>query len=714
MHRLLRRQIRKFLPKDLPEKDLSLFLEAVDQAYKDFDADIRQAENTLELSSQELFKVNNELRQNVADKSEEARKLASRLQRIVDSVQEVIFQTDIDGKWTFLNSAWEKITGFSVEESLGTSFTKMVYPEDKEISMYHLADLVNGDEQTSRYTLRYVTKLGSIRWTEAMVSLDLDDEGRLLGASGTLTDITSRYQAEEQSRKLSENLTKAQSLAKIGSWEYPISLDKPGYWSRQTYAILGKSINSNHQESLDEFLSFFKHEDQSIVMEALKSMQKGGKSFNQELAIEVKGETKWVDLKAEVLATNGSRKNLSITGSIMEITDRKNFENELIKAKLMAEEALAAKSEFLSNMSHEIRTPMNAIIGLTEILLKRPLSKEDRENLELIEYSADNLLVIINDILDYSKIEANKVSFEHIPFNLHELLTKLVKTLHIKAVSKSIRLDLVGSEDIPNKMLIGDPYRLNQVLLNLLSNAIKFTNVGEVLLKTEVLEIHDQRVGMKFSVKDTGIGISKDKQSSIFESFTQAYTDTTRNFGGTGLGLAISKRLIELQGGSIGLESELGQGSEFYFYLNFDLGEPLGEEVSPASDQSASKLTAIDLLVAEDNKVNQLLIKQVCRNWNANVEIVSDGMQVVEKSKSREYDIILMDLQMPKKNGYDALKDIRGNQDNPNVATPILALTADALPETRQKVIEQGFSSHVTKPFRSQELYEQILKCLGD
>lgn len=256
MHRLLRRQIRKFLPKDLPEKDLSLFLEAVDQAYKDFDADIRQAENTLELSSQELFKVNNELRQNVADKSEEARKLASRLQRIVDSVQEVIFQTDIDGKWTFLNSAWEKITGFSVEESLGTSFTKMVYPEDKEISMYHLADLVNGDEQTSRYTLRYVTKLGSIRWTEAMVSLDLDDEGRLLGASGTLTDITSRYQAEEQSRKLSENLTKAQSLAKIGSWEYPISLDKPGYWSRQTYAILGKSINNNHQESLEEFCPF--------------------------------------------------------------------------------------------------------------------------------------------------------------------------------------------------------------------------------------------------------------------------------------------------------------------------------------------------------------------------------------------------------------------------------------------------------------------------
>lgn len=705
LHRLLRRQLRKYLPnaESVPEE----FLEAVNQAYHDFDRDVKQAENILELSSQELFIANRELKKTVETKVAEADALSIRLSRIVNNVQEVIFQTDINGCWTFLNAAWERITGYSVEESLGQTFTSMVYPDDKETSMYHLSELVNGTETTSRYNLRYITKSGEVRWTEAIVTLDIDAEGRLLGASGTLTDINARYVAEEKLRQASNNLNQAQALTKLGSFEHPLQAQGNSYWSAQMFKLLNHP--GKNDPKLDDLIQAVDEPQRTELAKAIESLRKDRHEINLELPVN-KGKA-WMMLRAEKQRGRLSKGEV-ITGTLMDITERKNFEKELVASKLLAEQALAAKSDFLSNMSHEIRTPMNAIVGLTEILLQEEkMSAAARRNLELIEYSADNLLVIINDILDYSKIEANKVELERIPFNLPSLCEKLMATWKIKAQHKHVDLQLEIDPKVPEQ-LMGDPYRLNQILLNLLSNALKFTKEGAVGLKVKLKNQKQDHYELLFEVHDTGIGISQEKLNSIFESFTQAYTDTTRNFGGTGLGLAISKRLVELQGGTIWVESEMGKGSSFFFSIKISASDEKPVEDADLAADLSMGLNGIDILVAEDNKVNQMLIKQVCKNWNATIELADDGDIAVSKSQEKDYDIILMDLQMPNLNGFEAVQAIRKDQANRNTNTPILALTADAMPETKTYVSRNGFNGYITKPFKSEELLREITRCM--
>jgi PAS domain S-box-containing protein len=714
-HRLLKRQLRKHLGDLQDDPRLAEFIASINEAYLGFDEDLKQAENMLEISSQELYKLNTELQTNVKIKSAEARALSNRLSNIVNNVQEIIFQTDLNGCWTFLNPAWEKITGYSIEESLGTTFTEMVYEEDKEISIKHLSDLVNGDHKTSRYTIRYLNKSKEIRWAEAIVTLDYGEKGELKGASGTLTDITARFIAESNLRQMTSNLTKAQSLTQMGSWEFPVNNSNRGYWSDQMYQILSIPKFNASYASFSWLTGALKEDDKAQLFAEIRRLKRGEETPTLEFQLERETET-WISLRAERNISENSKEKDYITGTLLDITQRKIFEKELIEAKQLAESALAAKSEFLSNMSHEIRTPMNAIIGLTEILLKNEKAQDDsiKDNLELIEYSADNLLVIINDILDYSKIEANKVNFESISFNLEELLSKLIKTLRVKAQSKHLKLELEINKDCPT-YIKGDPYRLNQILLNLISNALKFTLQGEVRISVSIRKRIDNKVELLFAVSDSGIGISAEKQAGIFDSFTQAYTDTTRTFGGTGLGLAISKRLVELQKGALMLESELNKGSTFSFYLPYiltnDDGETAKKKLNLKLDEAS--LSGVEILVAEDNKINQLLIKQVVNRWDAIIEIASDGEEVLLKSLDKKYDVILMDLQMPKKNGIMAASEIFKNSQNPNRKTPIIALTADVLAETKHIVKNNDFAGYVTKPFKSGELYKAILEALN-
>lgn len=662
----------------------------------------------MELSSKELFIANRELKKKAESSAAEADALSERLSRIVNNVQEVIFQTDINGCWTFLNAAWERITGYSVEESVGTSFTDMVYPDDKEISMYHLSELVNGTETTSRYNLRYITKSGEVRWTEAVVTLDMDEEGRLFGASGTLTDINARYVAEEKLRQASNNLNQAQTLTKLGSFEHPLRTAGNSYWSAQMFKLL--NLPGRNEPKLEDLIATADNPSRERLLENIHALSLYGREIAMEVPINK--ESAWMMIRAEKQKGRLNSGDV-VTGTLMDITERKTFEKELIASKLLAEQALAAKSEFLSNMSHEIRTPMNAITGLTEILLKgeEAFSPQAKRNLELIEYSADNLLVIINDILDYSKIEANKVELESIPFDLKKMLHKLLETWHLKAKGNDIALNLNVDSQVPDN-LQGDPYRLNQILLNLISNALKFTKQGSVTLNAQVQSEENDRYDILFEVKDTGIGIPQKKLKSIFESFTQAYTDTTRNFGGTGLGLAISKRLVELQGGEIWVESEIGHGSSFFFNIILGVSSENPQEEADLNESLSSSLNGLDILVAEDNKINQMLITQVCKTWNANIELADNGQIAVDKSAAKVYNVILMDLQMPELNGFEAVKAIRDNRNNPNYNVPILALTADAMPETKSYVKRNGFNGYITKPFKREELRKEITRCM--
>ncbi len=385
--------------------------------------------------------------------------------------------------------------------------------------------------------------------------------------------------------------------------------------------------------------------------------------------------------------------------------------NELAEAKKIAEDSVKIKQDFMANMSHEIRTPMNAIIGFTQLLLKTNLNEEQQKYLRSIKISGENLIVIINDILDFSKIEAGKLNIESVDFNLAQLFSdiKVIEENAVLAKGLSLHFDL--DKSVPN-WINADPVRINQILLNLLTNAVKFTHQGGITVKVSS-EQKNKQAYLKILCKDTGIGISKEKQQFIFESFTQENGDTTRKYGGTGLGLTIVKKLLELMGGEISLHSEVGKGSEFLVLIPYGFVEDkTTDEEDLDNGFVEEELKGKRILLAEDNMMNQILAKKVLSDVGIVTDIAENGLEAVEFVQKNAYDLILMDIMMPEMDGLEATKEIRKTFSAKQL--PILAMTAFVFTGgDDKKIYEAGMDDFILKPFNPNSLYSKIYSLIN-
>ena len=385
---------------------------------------------------------------------------------------------------------------------------------------------------------------------------------------------------------------------------------------------------------------------------------------------------------------------------IDEVEERQRIQAQLAVARDSALETARLKSQFLANMSHEIRTPMNGLMGMTELVLDTELQPLQREYLQIVHDCGENLLQLLNNILDLSKIEAGGILLEHIPYCPEDVCQSIVRLLGRPAAEKGLTVTVRSS---CKSQLLGDPSRLRQILTNLVSNAIKFTSNGSVTIDQQ-LQKRETGLWLRFEISDTGVGIAKHVQESLFKPFTQADASTTRQFGGTGLGLAICKELVELLHGTIAVQSELGAGSTFSFEIPVDevpQVEEISSEARPAPLNEAFR--GCRILVAEDNAVNQLVVSAALRKLGCAVELVSNGTEAVEKYRNSDFDIIFMDCQMPGVDGYDATRQIRSEESGPN-RVPIIALTAHALSGDRERCLEAGMDDYLTKPLETSKL----------
>jgi len=643
----------------------------------------------------------------------------------------IVSSADVKGNILYVNDKFCEISGYTREELIGKNH-RIVKSNQHSPEEFKQMWRTICHGQVWHGQIKNKKKDSGFYWVNASIVPFLDKRGKPYQYISIRTDITLQKELEKKLSDEQNFLAKVTDTMAQGLY----ALDNKGvctFWNKEAESILGWSAKELIGKKLHSIIYKEKQDGQPVLQKDCfiyhTVLKNKVYSSEDEFFSHKNGRLLPISITAAPLLEKNSM--VGVVAVFSDISKRKADEKIISQAIINAQQASQAKSDFLANMSHEIRTPMNAVIGMTELALGTDLTGEQREYLEIVKDSSTALLGIINDILDFSKIEAGKLSLEMIEFDLHDLLKKILAMIITKAEFKGLQLrtEPLDNLELPTQ-LIGDPGRLRQVLINLLGNALKFTENGSITLSVSLQEKYTNRCCLLFKVIDTGVGIPEHKQATIFEAFSQADTSVTRKFGGTGLGLSISRQLIELMGGKIGVESVLNVKTTFYFTAWFDYVEkplplpspanaiqnsPLKNDTSPevTVSEKASHLVLeqkpiLHILLAEDNLINQKLAKKVLEKQGHTVIIANDGVEAVALFEQQAFDLILMDFQMPNMNGLDASLKIRELEQQRGGHVLIIAMTANAMQDDKERALKAGMDAYLSKPINVQALLDEI------
>jgi PAS domain S-box-containing protein len=628
---------------------------------------------------------------------------------ILANVTDGYYEVDLAGNFTFFNDRTCQALGYSADELMGMNYRQYADPE-KAPALYKAFNEVYQTSTPKRFVdWHLIRKDGSKLLAEASVSLVRDSNGQPRGFRGTVRDATARKQTEEALRQSEERFRSAFDNAPIG-----MCLTKSLARYLKVNRALCEMLGYSEEELLATTFADLSHPDDLPVQWDYTRQLLAGEISSYQLEkryIHKSGRIVWGQTIVSILH-DAKGVPLGFLAQIQDITERKQAEQELRDAKVAAEAANRAKNEFLANVSHEIRTPMNGIVGMTDLALNTPLTDEQREYLTMVKSSADSLLRVINDILDFAKVEAGKIELDVSDFLLRDCVGDTMKALAVRAAEKGLELAYVISPNVPDA-LVGDAGRLRQVLVNLVSNAIKFTARGEVIIRADTEEQSDGAVQLHFSIKDTGIGVSADKLKTIFKPFEQADASTTRRYGGTGLGLAISTQLVELMGGRIWADSQVGRGTTFHFTARFELSsQPLGRSI-PVAPRALLGLRA---LIVDDNATNRRILYETLTNWHMRATTADDGIAALTElmraaGLGQPYPLVLVDAQMPIMDGFELAARIKRTPELSGAT--IMMLSSADLPGDAARCRQLGVAAYLAKPIKQSELLNTILRVLG-